>query len=203
MNGVTKLVRLDLPSGSVFLSDGGVTVFDGNTYRPSDATIGSIRQYGETAFGFSNTLPEWEFMLAPPSNAALTPLQAGAFVRSAVRYWVAEFDADTGAIVGTPHLEFSGRMNTLRQNFALRDLSIVVSCVPETEALLFSDYGNGLSGPFHKSIYADETGHDQATGLVKQVTWGAPSAGRFFGAGSGGGGSNGNGSPFNRDAVEF
>lgn len=197
MNGVTKLVRLDLPSptGSIYLSDGGITVWGGNTYRDSHATLGAIQQYGETEFGFSNSLPEWEFVLAPPSNAALTPLQAGAFARSAVRYWVAEYDTDTGAVVGDPHLEFSGRLDRIRQNFGLRQLSIVVSCVPETEALLFSDDGNGLSAEFHKSVYPGETGHDQATGLVNSVTWGVESARRGSsggGSGSGGGGNREN-----------
>ncbi|MEM9085300.1 MAG: hypothetical protein AAGB23_05205 [Pseudomonadota bacterium] len=190
MNGVTKLVRLDLPSGSVYLSDGGVTVWGGNTYRASDATLGSISRYGETAFGFSNTLPEWEFILAPPSNAALTPLQIGALARSPVRYLTAQYDVNTGEVVGDPDAEFSGRMNTVRQPFAFRELSIVVSCVDETEALLRTDDGNGMSSARHKSDYPGETGHDQATGLPITVTWGAPSArgGGLTSGPSGGGG---------------
>jgi hypothetical protein len=192
MDGVTKLLRIDLPSGPVFLNDGGVTDYGGNRYRASHPVIGAVQQWGATEFGFGNTLPEWEFVLAPPSNAALGPLQTGAFARSAVRYWIADFDARTGAVIGTPSLEFAGRLDRLRQTFAARQLSIVVSCVPETEALLFSDDGNGLSPEFHKSVYPGETGHDQATGLVLPVTWGVEGGGRAYGGGSGGGGSNPN-----------
>ena len=191
MNGVTWLLRLDLPSGSVFLSDGGVTVFGGNTYRPTHSTIGAIAQIGEVTEGFGPELPEQEIVFAPPSNAALAPLQTGCFRRSAMRLWVAEFNPSTGAVVGTPDLRFAGRMDRVRQQFAFRQLQIVLSCVPETEVLLFSDVGNGLSAEFHKSLYAGETGHDQATGLVKTVTWGVESGNRGGGFGGGSGGTFG------------
>jgi len=201
MNGCTWLLRLDLPSGSVFLSDGGITVFGGDTYSPTDDDIGSISQVSEVTEGFGAELPELEVVIAPPSNAALTPLQEGAFRRSAVRLWLAEFDADTGAIVGTPELRFAGRMDRVRQQYAFQDLKIIVSAVPETEVLLFSDDGNGLSAEFHKAVYPGETGHDQATGLVVTVTWGVESVRRGGSGGSGGVGGGGFGDQF-RDIFD-
>lgn len=194
MNGLTWLLRLDLPGGSVFLSDGGVTTWGGNTYAASHPVIGGISQIGELTEGFGPELPEQEIVFAPPSNAALAPLQTGAFRRSAMRLWLAEFNPATGAVVGTPDLRFSGRMDRVRQQFADKQLQIVLSSVPETEVLLFSDDGNGLSASFHKAVYAGETGHDQATGLVTTVTWGvenAPGAGGFSGAGGSGRGFGG------------
>lgn len=192
MSGLTWLLRLDLPDGSVYLSDGGVTVWDGNTYVAEDATLGSFSQIGELTEGFGSQMPEQEIIFAPPSNAALTPLQDGAFARSAMRLWLAEYNTDTGAVIGTPDLRFSGRMDRVRQQFAKGQLQIIVSGVPETEVLLFSDDGNGLSAEFHKSLYAGETGHDNATGLVITVSWGVKSGRGGFGGG--GGGVNGNGS---------
>jgi hypothetical protein len=197
MNGLTWLLRLDLPSGGVYLNDGGVTVWGGNTYTAEHPVIGSLAQIGELTEGFGSQLPEQEIILAPPSNAALASLQAGAFARSAMRLWLAEYDADTGAVVGTPELRFAGRMDRVRQQFAFQQLQIVVSGVPETEVMLFSDDGNGLSASFHKQVYPGETGHDQATGLVRPVTWGVESAaprGGVSGGGAGGGGGNGFGS---------
>jgi hypothetical protein len=192
MNGATSLLRLDLPSGSVYLSDGGVTVFGGNTYTAEHSTIGSIAQIGEVSEGFGAELPEQEIVFVPPSNAALAPLQAGAFARSAMRLWVVDFDPSTGAVVGTPDLRFAGRMDRVRQQFSFQKLQIILSGVPETEVLLFSDDGNGLSSEAHKAYYPGETGHDQASGLVKTVTWGVESArgggGFNFGNGGFGGG---------------
>lgn len=188
MNGLTWLLRLSLPTGTVFLSDGGVTISGAETYAPTHPTIGSIGQIGEVTEGFGSSLPEQEIIFAPPSNAALAQLQAGAIQRSAMRLWLAEFNPATGAVVGTPDLRFAGRMDRVRQQFAYQQLQIIVSFVPETEVLLFSDDGNGLSAEFHKSVYPGETGHDQATGLVTQVTWGVASAGGRGGFSGGGGG---------------
>lgn len=189
MNGLTWLLRLDLPSGAVFLSDGGVTTWSGNTYAASHPVLGGFAQLGEVTEGFGPELPELEIVFVPPSNAALAPLQTGAFSRSTMRLWLAEFDPLAGTVVGTPDLRFSGRMDRVRQQFGLRQLQIVLSCVPELEVMLYSDDGNGLSSTFHKAVYPGETGHDQATGLVTTVTWGAESA--QSGGGRGGAGGSG------------
>jgi hypothetical protein len=196
MNGLTWLLSIDLPSGAVFLSDGSVTVLSGNEYRATVPVLGGFAQISELSEGFGPELPELEIVFAPPSNAALAPLQDGAFQRSAVRLWLAEFNVATGAVVGNPELRFAGNMDRVRQNFALRQLSIVVSAVPETEVLLFSDDGNGLSAEFHKSVFPGETGHDQATGLVIPVAWGV-SSGRGVGGSGGGSGSSNFGESFN------
>lgn len=188
MNGLTKLLRLDLPDESAFLSDGGVTVWGGNTYDAAHPVLGGFSQLSDLTLGFGAELPELEIVFNPPDNGALALLQEGAFKRSAVRLWIAEFNPDTGAVVGDPYLEFAGRMDRVRHQYGFQQLSIILSCVPETEVLLFSDDGNGLSAEFHKSIYPGETGHDQATGLVRTVTWGVESSragGRFPGTGGG------------------
>ena len=192
MNGLTWLLRLDLPSGTVRLSDGGVTIWGGDEYRASHPVIGSIAQLSEITEGENGELPEFEVVFAPPSNAALGPLQTGAFRRSGVRLWLAEYDSATGAVVGTPDLRFVGNMDRVRQQFGLRQLSIILSCVPETEVLLFSDDGNGLSAEFHKGLFPGETGHDQAAQLPLQVAWGVAS-GRSNVGGVGGSGSFGGG----------
>lgn len=176
MNGLTWLLRLDLPSGAVFLSNGGVTVWGGNSYRADDAVLGGFSAVSAVTDGIGDELPELEIVFAPPSNAALTPLQAGAYQRVAVRLWLAEYNPTTGAVVGTPDLRFAGTMDRVRQEFGLRSLSIIVSCVPELETLFFADDGNGLSPAFHKSVFPGETGHDQATGLVIPIAWGVNSS---------------------------
>lgn len=191
MNGLTKLVSIGLPDRTIYLSDGGVTVFGGNTYTSTDPVLGGIKQYGELTYGFGSELPEWEFILAIPSNAAFTPLQRAANLRLPVRYWFVEFDPQTGAVTGVAHSEFTGKLDRVRQQFGFQQLSAVISCVTETEDLLRSDDGNGLSSETHKAMYPGETGHDQATGLVTSVTWGVEGAGGRGGFSGGGGGFTG------------
>ena len=189
MNGVTQLLRIDMPGSPVFLSNGGVTTWAGNTYTSSDSVLGGIAQFSEITEGMGPELPELEIVFAVPSNAALGPLQEAAFQRVPVRRWLAEFNPSTGDVVGDPDLRFIGRMDRVRQDFAFRQLLVTVSCVPETETLFYSDEGNGLSIEFHKSIYPGETGHDQATGLIIPVAWGVNSGrGGIVSGGSGGGG---------------
>ena len=190
-NGLTWLLRVDFASGSVFLSDGGVTTWGGNTYRSAHSIIGSVSQVSEISEGFGPELPELGIVFAIPSNAALADLQAGAKGRRSVRLWLAEYDPATGAVVGTPDLRFAGSMDRVRQAFGHRQLAAIVSCVPEAEVLFYSDDGNGLSPSFHKSIYPGETGHDQATGLVIPINWGVSSGRGGSVGGSGGGGGFG------------
>lgn len=192
MNGETWLLSLALPSGTVFLSDGGVTPWNGDTYRPSHATIGSMAAIGEIREGFNSRLVQQEITFAVPDNGALTALQAGAWARVSAKLWVAEYDADTGQVVGTPDSRFNGKMDRVRQQFGRNQLSVIVSCVSEREVAIFSNENNGLSAENHKAIWPGETGHDQATGLVVPVTWGvASAAGSTFGTTGGGGSQTG------------
>lgn len=187
MNGTTWLLRLDLPGGSVFLSDGGVTTWGGNTYRANDAVLGSFATLSDVTVGFGPELPEQEIIFAVPDNAAVEVLQAGARARSVMRLSLVEFDASTGQVVGSPHHDFFGRMDRVRHSFAFQQLSVILTCVPELEVMLFSDDGNGLSAASHKELFPGETGHDQATGLVIPVAWGVEAA-RGVSSGGGGGG---------------
>jgi hypothetical protein len=190
MNGLVWLLRLALPGGDVFLTDGGITTWNGNTFRATHPVVGGFAQLSDITEGAGPELSELEIVIAAPSNAALTPIQQGAFERSSVRLWLAEFNPSTGAVIGTPELRFAGNMDRVRQTFAKNSASIVVSCVPEIEVLFFKDDGNGLSPEFHKSIWPGETGHDQATGLVIPVTWGVNTGNVGFGGGGGGGGGD-------------
>jgi hypothetical protein len=187
MNGLTWLLRIDV-AGGIFLNDGGITSWGGNTYRSSHPVIGSVAQFSEVSEGIGDELAELELVFSPPSNAALTPLQAGAFQRSLVRLWLAEYSVETGAVVGDPELRFIGNMDRVRQQYALRQLSIVLSCVSQTELMFYSDDGNGMSDSTQRGYYPGDTGHAQATGLVIPVTWGVEGGGGGRGGGGGGGG---------------
>lgn len=206
MNGLTWLLRLDLPSGTIHLTDGGVTQYAGDTYRAEHPVIGSVSNFPDIADGFGPELPEAEIMFAPPSNAALPLLIDAGRKRSPMRLWLAEYDTLTGAVVGTPNTRFIGNFDMVRTQAAFRQLSVSVRCVPQSETLFFMDDGNGLSSEYHKSLYPGETGHDEATGLLLSIYWGVSnvSGGSSFaggGGGSGVGGVNGGGGEFRTDMV--
>jgi hypothetical protein len=198
MNGLTWLLKIALPTRNVFLNDGGVTTWAGDTYRASDEFIGSLASVGAITEGVGEQIPALDIGFAPPNSAAMTELTTGAFRQSPVTLYLAEYNQDTGAVVGTPENRWSGNLDKARVSFAFRELSIGIECSPQLEVVFFKDNGNGLSATFHKQLYPGETGHDQATGLSTSVFWGVSSPaqnGRVSGGGGSFGGDGFGGSP--------
>ena len=191
MTGYTALLKIDLPDGDVFLSDGGVTVFNGDTYRPTDAVLGGWATVDTIAEGIGDEIPALELGFSPPGVTAVTALSNGAIQQSRVRLWLAEYDTDTGEVVGTPELKFIGFVDQPQVSFAFRQFSVTITAVPDLEAMFFRDTGNGLSSTFHKALYAGELGHDNASGLSIPVAWGVESPRGSGGSASGGSGSGG------------
>lgn len=175
MNGITGLLKIELPDHTVLLSDGGVTVWDGDTYTSKDSVLGSIASVEVLSEGTGREIPTLDLAFASPGLDALTALSVGALRQSRVRLWIAQYDRETGEVTGTPDLWFSGFVDQPRFSSAFKEFSLSVTCVSEFEAMFFKDTGNGQSSTFHKSIYPGETGHDNGTGLSIPVAWGAPS----------------------------
>lgn len=191
MVGITGLLKIELPDHTVLLSDGGVTVFDGDTYVPFDDVVGSLAAVDTIAEGIGDEIPALDLTFAPPDVNAITALSSGAIQQSRVKLWLAEYDTADGTIIGTPELRFIGFVDQPRSEFAFRQLGLQITAVPELEALFFKDTGNGLSISFHKALYPGELGHDNASGLNIPIAWGVespPRATSYFGGGYGGGG---------------
>lgn len=201
MVGITALLKVELPSGDVFLTDGGVTTWGGDTYTASDAVLGGLASVDTISEGIGAELPALDLEFSPPSAIAIGDLSTGAIQQKAVKLWVAEYDTDTGAVVGTPDLRFSGFIDQPQISIAFRRFTVGITAVPDLEAVFFRSTGNGLSSSFHKALYAGETGHDNATGLSVPVAWGTKSP--RTGSGSTGGSGGGRTSPFTRDVVEY
>jgi len=189
VTALTGLLRIALPSHTVLLSDGGVTEFNSETYTSSDSLLGTIASMDIIAEGIGNEIQALDLGFAPPSAVGAASLSSGAIQQSSVQLWVAEYDTSTGLIVGTPDLRFIGFVDQPTVSYALRQFGVDITAVPELEAVFFRDTGNGLSSSFHKSLYAGELGHDEATGLTVGVAWGAASPAGGGGSSSGGGSS--------------
>ncbi|MEW4468999.1 hypothetical protein AB1K62_14325 [Parasphingorhabdus sp. JC815] len=191
MTGITGLLKIELPSGDVLLSDGGVTIYNGDAYTPEDPYLGSLSSIESVVEGTGQQMPVLDVSFSPPGNVAINTLSAGAIQQSRVRLYVAEYDTDTGLVVGTPELRFIGFVDQPQVNIAYRQISVTISAVPDLEALFMKDRGNGLSSAFHKSLYPGETGHDNATGLKIPVAWGTEAPRAAYSGGSSWGGVHG------------
>lgn len=192
--GLTGLLKIELPSHTVLLTDGGVTEWAGDTYTAYDEVLGSLASIDTIAEGVSGEIPALELQFASPGPVAVSSLSDGAIQQSAVRLWVAEFDVETGEVIGTPELRFIGFVDQPQVSFAFRQFTVTITAVPQLELLFFKDTGNGLSSTFHKALYAGELGHDNASGLTIPIAWGVaspPRGGTSFGGGGAGGGGFG------------
>jgi hypothetical protein len=191
MTGITGLLKIELPGHTVLLTDGGTTVFAGETYTSYDEVVGSLAAVETIAEGIGDEVPALDLTFAPPSVAAVSALSSGAVQKSRVRLWLAEYDVSTGEVIGTPELRFIGFVDQPQTSFAYRQLTLQITAVPELEAMFFKDTGNGLSISFHKALYPGELGHENASGLSIPIAWGVespPRASVSFGGGGGGGG---------------
>jgi hypothetical protein len=194
VTGLTALLKIELPAHTAYLSDGGVTVFAGDTYRPEDDVLGALAAIEIMSEGTGQQIPALDIGFAAPGVGAIAALSNGAIQQSRVRLWIAEYDTETGGVVGTPDLRFIGIIDQPQISAAFRELTISISVVPEMEFLFSRPDGNELSASFHKALYAGETGHDNATGLGIATAWGVASppranTGTRFGGSSGGRGS--------------
>lgn len=190
--GITGLLKINLPGHTVLLTDAGVTEYAGETYSAYDSVLGSIASISTIAEGIGQEIPALELEFSPPGITAVTALSNGAIQQSQVRLYVAEYDINTGLVVGTPELRFLGFVDQPQVSFAFRQFTVTISAVPELEAMFFRDTGNGLSSTFHKALYPGELGHDNASGLSIPTSWGVsspPRAASSFGSGGGGFGS--------------
>lgn len=196
--GIIGLLEIGLPSPApaVRLCDGGFIVFDGDTYRSSDPTFGTIASVEAMTEGIGEEVPALELVLLPDDSAAPEDLTQPGFQQSIVRFWIGEYDPDTGLIDGTPDLLFHGQIDQTSLSVSKGRRELAMTIVSTVEKLFLRNRGNSLNPRWHKSVWPGETGHDNATGLTTPVAWGVESAGGANGSsrgGSGGGGFGGGG----------
>lgn len=188
MNSValTGLVQIDLPERTLRYCDGGFFEFGGEAFRSSDATFGTIGSLAAMSEGVGDVVPALQMTLLPAGNAAAADLSKPGHQTSRVRFWIAEFDVDTG-VIGSAEVMFDGQIDQTILTVGKGTKTLDVSVVSLAERLFEGNIGNTLNPTWHKSVWPGETGHDNATGLSKPIAWGVESPRR---GGSGGGGGS-------------
>ena len=183
---LTALLKIELPTHTIRLTDGGFKFFAAEIYRSSDPVFGTIGSVDALEEGFGDEIPAMDLEMLPPGTTAAGALSRPGFQQSRVRFWIAEYNVASGQIVGMPDLMFDGQVDqtTIRRG-AERRVSIAI--VGNTEKLFELDIGNTLSPSFHKSVWPGELGHDNATSMKIKTAWGVEGPSRSYGGGSGGG----------------
>lgn len=195
---LTGLLKIELPGADIRLCDGGFFPWAGEIYRSRDPLYGVITSVEGLEEGIGDEVPALALEFAPPGDAPVGQLSQPGYQQSRVRLWVADYNPETGQIVGTPQVEFDGMLDQTTLRLGRQERTLATTIVPTAERMFQRNIGNSLSPSFHKSIWPGELGHDNATGLKTPTAWGVaspPTAGGG-GGGSGAGGGGGGGGSF-------
>lgn len=166
------LIKIEFPAYDLLLCDGAFIDWGAERYLSQDPTFGVIGGLETISEGVGEEVPVIELTLLPPGGTPASTLAAPGYQTSRVRFWLAEYDADTGLLDGTPELQLDGQIDQITLSFGPGVRTMAVTVVPNTARLLERNIGNSLNSAFHKSAWPGETGHDNADGLGRQVAWG-------------------------------
>lgn len=185
---LTTLVKIELPTHTLRYCEGGFFRWGGELYRSKDDVFGSIGSVTDLSEGVGEEVPVFEITFLPPGTTPPAHLSQPGYQTSPARFWLAQYDVDTGLLVGTPELQFEGELDQTAIEFAADSRTVEMTVVSAAARLLERNIGNSLNSSWHKSVWPGETGHDQATGLGRSVAWGVASQGGGSTGGGGGGG---------------
>lgn len=186
---LTGLLKIELPNYTIRLCDGGFSIYEGETYTSEDPLFGTLAAMQPLVEGFGDSIPALTLTLLPPNASAVSDLAKPGYQTARARFYVAEFDVATG-VISAADLQFDGQVDQISVTVAGRSRTVEMSIVSLAERLFEGNIGNTMNPTFHKSVWPDETGHDQATGLSIPVAWGteSPPSGGYRGGGSSFGG---------------
>ena len=166
------LMKIELPSHTVRLCDGGRVIWGLESYSAQDPVFGSIAGMEPLTEGVGDEVPALQMSLLPPDGVAVSQLSQPGYQTSRVRFWIAEFNPATSQVIGTPSLQFDGQLDQTILKVSKDSRELGVSVVSTAERLFNKADGNTLSPTFRRSVWPGETGDDEATGLSIPVAWG-------------------------------
>lgn len=192
---LVPLLEIEHPAATIRLCDAGFLVWPGRgTFSSLDAVYGSLGSVDAAGEAIGDEAPAGRFSLLPPAPGAAISLARADAQGSPIRMWMAEADAETGALVGTPELLFVGMIDTVSISLGRGSAEVPIEYVSEAEKLFMIAEGNVLSQAFHQQAWPGELGFAHATGTVLAVPWGVtgpPRGSMAYSGGSGGGGGFG------------
>lgn len=188
-NCFVGLIAIDFPGHALRLCEGGFVDWNGEIYRADDPVFGTLGEIEDLSEGVGEEVPVFNMTLLPPGTTTPAQLSQPGYQSSTARFWIGEYDPDTGRLSGAPDLQFEGEVDQTNLVFGADSRVLEMTIVSGAARLLERNIGNSLNPAWHKSIWPGETGHDNATGTDRPIAWGveAPASGGFYHGGGGGG----------------
>lgn len=180
------LIKIELPSHTIFMSDGGFVNYLGDTYQSEDPLFGVL-----SGFEINGTAPDQapggKITFLTPSSSAAAQLVSPGFQTSKLSIWLAEINEATASVIGTPTILTLAQLDRGVISETMRSREVALEFVSLGERMMTINEGNSLNGTFHKRLFAGELGLDNAIGMGVTVAWGtsAPPRGVTYGGSSG------------------
>jgi hypothetical protein len=152
---ITGLVEIVLPGRTVRLCDGGRIVWGSDAYTGRDSVFGVIASISNLAEGIAGELPKLDLTFHPATDATPADLSDETWQGSGVRFWIADYNPETGTVTGTPDLQFDGQLDQTVLTIGEDSTDLAMTVVPRAERLLTRNSGNSLSPTFHKSTVSE------------------------------------------------
>jgi hypothetical protein len=173
------LCEMVLPDRTVLLTDGGFLDWPAKgLFTAKDDEFGAIESLEYSGEAVSDEAPGGRLTLLPPGIVVAGDLFRSDVQGSAMRFWLAVADRDTGLLVGDPELLFDGLIDTISLRLGREGRFVDVEFMANAERLFFVREGNVLSSRFHELAWPGEKGFDHTTGSSVQTPWGVADQGR-------------------------
>lgn len=183
--------KVELPTRTLRICDGGFMYFGGEKYEADDAVFGSIAAVDEFEAALGDAAEDAKLVFLPPAETAASEINRKEFQNSRARFWMGVVGSDGKTVTTAEQLmDALVDFTVLRLRQSGRELEM--SFISRPEKLFLRNEGNSLNPRFHKSIWPGEKGLDN-TGAKQTVAWGVGSP---RGVASGGGIGTGGGSNF-------
>ncbi len=191
---IAGLMELETMARTLRLCDGGMLDWPARGMFVSiDSEFGTIGSVDPAAEQIGDEASGGRLTINVPTVQGAIDLAQAEMQGKALRFWLAEVNADTGLLIGTPRKMFEGQVNTVAISLSQNERSVVVEYVDAAERLFAIREGNVLTSRFHQTAWSGELGFDHCTGVGIQVPWGVVGPGRGTVVVGGGGGVGGDG----------
>jgi hypothetical protein len=178
------LIKVEFPTYTVLISDGGFVEYNGDTYESADAEFGVISGFEVSGTG-PDQAPGGKITFLTPSADAAAQLVSPGFQTSKLSIWLAEVNEATATVIGTPTILTLAQLDRGVVSETMRSREVALEFVSLGERLMTINEGNSLNGTFHKRIFPSELGLDNAIGMSVTVAWGAEAPPRGVTGGGG------------------
>ncbi len=182
------LVKIELPSTTIRLCDGGFCYFGGEKYTSEDTLFGSIAGVDEFEAMLGDTAEDATLLFNTTETAEPAEISSASFQNSRARFWMGKLDWDGKTVVNATQL-MDGLVDYTTLRLKENSRTVEMTFIGRAEKLFLRQEGNTLDPRFHKSVWPGEKGLDNATGARVTVAWGVGSARGIAsvpGAGAGG-----------------